>query len=55
MGMAHSRIRAWTAGIKLPAYGMGSALGDFNNDGFIDWYITSIYRSSFGGAGNRLL
>lgn len=43
-----------SAGIKLPAYGMGSALGDFNNDGFIDWYITSIYRSSFGGAGNRL-
>ena len=25
-----------SAGIKLPAYGMGSALGDFNNDGLKD-------------------
>jgi len=38
------------------ANGMGSAVGDYDNDGDIDWFVTSIYRDS--GAlvenGNRL-
>lgn len=42
------------AGVKLPAYGMGSAIADLNNDGRPDWYVTSIYKASFGGDGNRL-
>jgi enediyne biosynthesis protein E4 len=33
------------AGINLQSYGMGVAVGDFNNDGFVD-----IYRTSLNGA-----
>ena len=33
------------SGINLPTYGMGVAIGDFNNDGFLD-----IYRTSLSGA-----
>jgi len=33
------------AGINLQTYGMGVAVGDFNNDGFVD-----IYRTSLNGA-----
>ncbi len=36
--------------------GMGSALGDYDQDGDLDWFVTSIFRAS-GGAipnGNRL-
>lgn len=42
------------AGVKIPAYGMGSAVADLNNDGQLDWYVTAIYKASFGGDGNRL-
>ena len=42
------------AGIKVPAYGMGSAIADLDNDGRLDWYVTAIYKASFGGEGNRL-
>lgn len=40
--------------------GMGSAIGDFNNDGALDWFVTSIYkednvsRFNWGTSGNRL-
>lgn len=36
--------------------GMGSALGDYDNDGDIDWFVTSIYRAGGGAVpnGNRL-
>ena len=35
--------------------GMGSALGDYDNDGDLDWFVTSVYRT-FGEVenGNRL-
>jgi hypothetical protein len=36
-------------------FGMGSAVGDFDNDGDLDWFVTSIYRSdSADFSGNRL-
>ncbi len=34
--------------------GMGSAIGDFDRDGLIDWYVTSIYFPSIGWTGNKL-
>ncbi len=36
--------------------GMGSAVGDFDNDGDFDWFVTSIYNLNYGGTlwGNRL-
>jgi hypothetical protein len=36
--------------------GMGSAIGDYDNDGDLDWFVSSIWESSFrwGVTGNRL-
>jgi enediyne biosynthesis protein E4 len=38
--------------------GMGATLGDFDNDGLIDWFVTSIWDSEpspdYGISGNRL-
>lgn len=33
------------------ANGMGSTVGDFNNDGLLDWFVTSVEN---GGNGNKL-
>jgi hypothetical protein len=33
---------------------MGQTRGDFNNDGRIDWYVTSIYHPASGWTGNKL-
>ena len=39
--------------------GMGSAIGDYDNDGDLDWFVSSIFGQSnpdkgvFGGTGNR--
>ena len=46
---------AWGAG--LDSNGMGSAQGDFNNDGLIDWYVTSRLApggGQYAGSGNML-
>ncbi|MBX3355557.1 MAG: VCBS repeat-containing protein [Phycisphaeraceae bacterium] len=34
--------------------GMGQALLDIDNDGRLDWHVTSIYGPSFGWTGNKL-
>ena len=34
--------------------GMGQCRGDFNNDGRIDWYVTSIFHLPFSWTGNKL-
>lgn len=35
--------------------GMGASVGDYDNDGDLDWFVTSIYESDPGGlTGNRL-
>lgn len=40
--------------------GMGSAIGDYDNDGDLDWFVSSIFgandpeRGVYGGTGNRL-
>ena len=34
--------------------GMGQTVGDFDNDGLLDWYVTSIYQPSINWTGNKL-
>jgi hypothetical protein len=50
--------RTVESGTGLDANGMGSAIGDFNGDGRLDWYVTSIYTlhpiSGVPGTGNKL-
>lgn len=41
------------AGVGTDQYGMGMALGDFDADGDLDWFITSIHGHN-GCDGNRL-
>ncbi len=37
------------------ANGMGSAVGDVNNDGLLDWYASSSYYDFINGPGNLLM
>ena len=43
------------AGVGTDKSGMGTALGDFDRDGDLDWFVTAIYDTTFIGAqpGNR--
>ena len=34
--------------------GMGHCVGDFDNDGLMDWYVTSIFFPAIGWTGNKL-
>lgn len=43
-----------SSGTDKPAHGMGAAIGDLNNDGLLDWYISSIYEPTNNRFGNRL-
>ena len=43
-----------SAGVNKPAFGMGSTVNDMDNDGLLDWYITSIIDQEMMGEGNRL-
>lgn len=47
------------AGVGTDENGMGSAFGDFDGDGRLDWFVTSIYDTDYdgpywGSSGNRL-
>ncbi len=48
-----------TAGVGTDENGMGSTIGDFDGDGLLDWFVTSIYdpdcpTCGWGITGNRL-
>ncbi|MGA1778880.1 MAG: FG-GAP-like repeat-containing protein [Planctomycetota bacterium] len=45
---------SWSSGTGLEENGMGQTVGDFDNDGLLDWYVTSIYQPSIGWTGNKL-
>jgi len=42
------------AGTGLESNGMGTAVGDFNRDGWQDWFCTSIFRDNLSVDGNYL-
>jgi hypothetical protein len=48
--------RTSEAGVGLEWSGMGTTVGDFNQDGLIDWYTSAIYdEDNFGrGDGNKM-
>ena len=50
--------RTEAAGAGLDENGMGAAAGDFDGDGTLDWYVTSIHTAHppprSGGTGNKL-
>ena len=49
-----------TSGVATDENGMGSAIGDIDNDGDLDWFVSSIYDEDeqpdgfWGSSGNRL-
>jgi hypothetical protein len=49
-----------SAGVGTEENGMGSTIADFNNDGHMDWFVTSIHNTyddnpgNWGTTGNRL-
>ena len=53
-------VAADTTDILTDENGMGSAIGDYDNDGDLDWFVSSIFgktdptKAIFGGTGNRL-
>jgi hypothetical protein len=43
------------SGTGLDSNGMGNTVGDYNNDGVLDWYVSSrITHDGFNGSGNML-
>ncbi len=42
------------AGLVNDAHGMGSALGDYDGDGDLDWFISAIWQEEGAAAGNRM-
>lgn len=60
LGQGGGRFVDVSTDVLTDENGMGAAIGDFDNDGHLDWFVTSIYdptRPSFDGwgvSGNRL-
>ena len=44
--------RTGTAGLGQEWSGMGTAIGDVDNDGLVDWYVTAIFDSDAEGRGD---
>lgn len=42
------------SGTCLEENGMGQTIGDFDRDGLLDWYVTSIYLPSISWTGNKI-
>jgi hypothetical protein len=42
------------SGTTLEENGMGSSIGDYDRDGNVDWYVTSVYFGIPGWTGNKL-
>ena len=59
-GGGKMRLADGASGALTDENGMGSAIGDYDNDGDLDWFVSSIFgaddpdRGVFGGTGNRL-
>ncbi len=44
-GRGHFTDATAGSGLELPGYGMGVAVGDFDNDGLVDIYLTAVGRN----------
>ncbi len=60
IGGGKFRIQESASSAFTDENGMGSAIGDYDNDGDLDWFVSSIFgqtnpdKGVFGGTGNRL-
>jgi hypothetical protein len=43
-----------TTAVFTDENGMGSAVGDYDNDGDLDWFVSSVYERQINRTGNRL-
>ncbi len=44
----------WDSGVGTERNGMGSAFGDFDADGDLDWFVSAIWADEFPSLGHRL-
>ncbi|HKP63560.1 MAG TPA: CRTAC1 family protein [Polyangiales bacterium] len=54
LGDGHFADGTHVATVGTDQAGMGAAVGDFDGDGLLDWFVSSIYERSRGYNGNRL-